>query len=207
MNSNYTAMKILSLVLLTAVSLSACSQNQSQQKKINTSCEGCEAINESPVSFDKLRAIDTLPGFNEPGPKLNVNGVVYKKDGKTPAADVVLYLYQTDQKGIYTPGENAKGWEKRHGYRRAWIKTNKKGEYQFFTLVPASYPGTTNPKHIHVILSEPDGNTYWIDEYTFKTDPYFVAPRAGHKPRGGSGILNPEMKNGILEAKRDIVLE
>ena len=75
-------------------------------QQIGGSCEGCEAVFECPVPFDKLSWIDTLPDFGEPGPKMMISGVIYKADGKTPAKDVVLYIYHTDQEGNYTNKNN-----------------------------------------------------------------------------------------------------
>ena len=68
---------------------------------------------------------DTLPGFEENKPKINITGTIFEKDGKTPADDVILYIYHADRKGIYQSGDNPKGWEKRHGQYRGWLKTNK----------------------------------------------------------------------------------
>ncbi|MEO6541620.1 MAG: hypothetical protein ABIN74_11530 [Ferruginibacter sp.] len=122
-------------------SLNACSQNSAQspsgnqkektKQHIGGRCEGCEAVFESPVPFEKLSWTDTLPDFNEPGPKMMISGVIYHSDGKTPAKDVVLYIYHTDQKGEYTDKDNGKGWERRHGYIRGWMKTNEKGNTGF----------------------------------------------------------------------------
>ena len=113
-------------------------------------CEGCEAIYESPVAFENLTWIDTLPDYFEAGPKLMISGIVYKADGKTPAANVVLYVYHTDQTGHYTQKENKTGWGKRHGYIRGWMKTNLKGEYKFYTLRPAPYP-SRGIRHIFIL--------------------------------------------------------
>src|SRR5690349_18195724 len=65
---------------------------------VGVGCEGCKAIYESPVGFENLDHVDTLPDYVETGPKLLVTGIVYKPGGKIPAANVVLYVYHTDQK-------------------------------------------------------------------------------------------------------------
>jgi len=210
-------MKRLLLCLLVIISIPACSQvnNQSKNTKhVGGNCEGCEAIYEGPVAFDKLTNTATLPDYNEPGPKLEISGTVYQRDGKTPAKDVVLYVYHTDQTGHYTPAPDAKGWAKRHGRIRGWVKTDKNGFYHFYTLKPAPYPGTNIPAHIHITLKEPDKNEYYIDEYLFEGDPFLTKTERGRQEkRGGSGIISLEQKNarlpdgqGMLHGKRDIVL-
>src|ERR1700759_3557778 len=119
-----------------------------QQKKAGGPCEGCEAIYESPVPFDKLKSVVKLPDATWDGKKpLGINGTVYKSDGKTPAPGVVLYLYHTDETGHYPKKGDEKGWAKRHGYIRGWLKTDEKGEYKFVTLRPAPYPGGNEPAH------------------------------------------------------------
>ncbi len=198
-------------------SLSSCSQNNSKpsankpvnQKEIKVGgrCEGCEAIYESPISFDKLNSVDTLPDFNESGPKIEISGIIYQQDGETPAADVVLYIYHTDQAGLYSKKGNETGWGKRHGYIRGWIKTNEHGQYKFYTLVPASYPNSTNPKHIHPVIKEPGKTEYWIDEFLFDDDPLLPdKERNGANPVGGNGVLKTSMKDGMLRATRNIIL-
>jgi len=175
--------------------------------KVGGGCEGCEAIYESPVSFDKLNEVDTLPDFNEPGPKIRISGVIYQRDGKTPAKNVVLYVYHTDQGGRYTKKPGAQGWAQRHGYIRGWVKTNAKGEYVLYTLVPASYPNSNNPKHIHPTIKEPGKTEYWIDEYLFDDDPLLPpSERTKSNAVGGNGVLKTVMKNGMLSATRDIIL-
>jgi protocatechuate 3,4-dioxygenase beta subunit len=180
--------------------------------KVGGRCEGCEAVYESPVSFALLNEVDTLPDFNEPGPKIEISGIIYHRDGKTPAKDVILYVYHTNQKGLYSKKENdpsfrQDGWAKQHGYIRGWIKTDANGFYKFYTLIPASYPNSNNPKHIHPTIKEPGKSEYWIDEFVFDDDHLLPEEeRTRTKPVGGNGVLKTEMKDGILKAKRDIIL-
>ena len=171
-------------------------------------CEGCEALYESPIPFERLSWVDTLPDYNEAGPKLQIEGIVYHKDGKTPARDIVIYIYHTDQSGRYGTKGNETGWGKRHGYIRGWVKTTNEGKYAFYTLRPASYPGNNPPPaHIHSMIKEPDKNEYWIDDFLFDDDPALTkAERGRQRNRGGDGVLIPEFKNGIWSAKRNIIL-
>ncbi len=200
---------IASITTLTGCSQNNATKNQQSKSRIHVggNCEGCEAIFETPVSFEQLNETDTLPDFNDAGPKIEISGIVYKRDGKTPAPGVIIYIYHTDQKGIYSTRGNESGWAKRHGYIRGWVKTDKDGYYRFYTLVPASYPNSNNPKHIHPTIKEPDYNEYWIDEFVFEDDPLLPKEeRTRSKPVGGSGVLKPYMKDGMLRASRNIIL-
>ena len=116
-------------------------------------------------------------------------------------------MYHTDQEGNYATRGGETGWGKRHGYNRGWLKTDDKGFYQIFTLVPASYPNSNNPKHIHPIIKEPGKTEYWIDEFLFADDPLLKpADKNPAQPRGGSGVLTPVKKDGMLRATRNIIL-
>ena len=191
---------------------SGCAQNANKTntkgtRHVGGGCEGCEAILESPIPFARLKSVDTLPDFNEPGPKMEISGIVYQRDGKTPAKDVVLYVYHTDQTGRYTPRPNAKGWEKRNGRIRAWIKTDQRGFYKFYTLKPGHYPNTNIPAHIHIIIKEPDKNEYYIDEYLFQGDSFLTPSEISRQEkRGGSGIISLENKGGMSSGRRNIIL-
>jgi protocatechuate 3,4-dioxygenase, beta subunit len=205
-------MKLLLAIIVILISNFACSQNNSKRSTQNKytnvggSCEGCEAIHESPVPFDSLKNMSWLPDWNDKGTKLAVNGIVYKADGTT-APDVIIYVYHTDQAGKYPTKGDEKGWAKRHGYIRGWMRTNEKGEYKFFTLRPAAYPGREAPEHIHITIKEPDKNEYWIDEYVFDDDPLLTEKeRKNCRDRGGSGILKVKDVGNMLKAERHIYL-
>ena len=98
-------------------------------------------------------------------------GTVYRQDGRTPAKDVIIYIYHTNTKGIYETNGEETGWAKRHGVYRGWVKTNADGRYDFYTFRPASYPNTTIAQHIHMTVKEPDTNPYYIDDILFSNDP------------------------------------
>jgi len=194
------------LSAFTACTQSSASQNHpTSNKKIGGPCEGCEAVYE--YGDQKLTSVDTLPDFFDPGPKLKITGIIYQKDGKTPAKDIILYIYHTDQNGIYPTKGGETGWARRHGYIRGWIKTGADGQYTFYTLRPASYPNGNNPQHIHPVIKEPGKNEYYIDEYLFNDDPYVTdSMRKNQGKRGGSGILTPKKAGNMQIVKRDIIL-
>lgn len=202
---------LLIMVLFLTGCMTACTQPHPKMAHENTRmaggpCEGCDAIDE--YGSKKLTNYDTLPDYHDAGPRMEVSGTIYKKDGKTPAQDVILYIYHTDQQGEYPTKGDETGWARRHGFIRGWIKTGADGAYRFHTLKPAAYPGRQNPAHIHATLKEPGVSAYWIDEYLFDDDPILSDDeRAAQRKRGGSGIIRLIWKaDGTILAHRDIVL-
>ena len=176
-----------------------------QPKLVGGPCQGCEAIFE--YGDLRLSSTDTLPDYAHNNPKLKLTGRVLEKDGKTPARNVIQYIYHTDRKGIYPKKGDEKGWAKRHGYIRGWIKTGKDGRYTFYTFRPGAYPNRGEPEHIHVTVKEPNKNEYYIDDFVFDDDPLLSKnKRAGLRLRGGSGVSKPVMENGMLTVHRDIIL-
>lgn len=181
-------------------------QNEFNPRLVGGPCEGCEAIFE--YGDKELVPIDTLPDFNNAGPKMKLTGTIYQPDGKTPANNVILQIYHTDQNGIYPTKGDENGWGKRQGYSRGWIKTDTVGKYNFFTLKPGTYPTRNAPAHIHPVIFEPNGKYYWIEEYLFEDDPLLSnEDRSNTLPRGGSsGVLSLIKEDGLLVGERDNIL-
>jgi protocatechuate 3,4-dioxygenase, beta subunit len=171
-------------------------------------CAWCGAA-EAPAG--KLHAEAVLAGAEEPGLRLIVTGVVYRPDGRTPAANVLLYAYQTNAEGVYPRRGDEQGNARRHGYLRGWLRTDAAGRYQLTTIRPASYPGSreNTPAHIHITVTPPGGEEDWVDTIVFEDDPLVTSAwRARQQNRGGSGVVRalPDA-GGVLHATRDIVLE
>tara|TARA_R110002073_G_scaffold72537_1_gene177811 strand:+ start:854525 stop:855223 length:699 start_codon:yes stop_codon:yes gene_type:complete len=205
---NLEKMKKAIFLLIILASLTSC---QSQTKKAQSNrhvggpCEGCEAIFE--YGDKKLTSSDTLPDFQQNEPKIKIEGTIYEKDGKTPAPNVILYMYHTNRKGIYEKKGDEKGWGKRHGFIRGWVKTDAHGKYSFYTFRPAAYPNGQEPEHIHLTVKEPNTNEYYIDDILFLDDPKVTdSEKQQLKNRAGSGLVKLASKNGILTARRDIIL-
>lgn len=169
------------------------------------SCEGCEAVFE--WGNKPLKSTDTLPDWNDKGPRLKLMGTIYEPNGKIPAKGVILYVYHTDQTGVYPTRGNETGWGRRHGYIRGWIKTGADGKYAFYTLKPGVYPQRNAPAHVHPLILEPDGKHYYIDEYLFAGDPLIPEKEKDNPaPKGGYGIITLYQEGDLLVGKRDIVL-
>ena len=192
---------LIYILILTTISC----QSQTTSKIVGGPCEGCEAIYEYGNKI--LNVTDTLPGYIENEPKIKITGTIFQKDGKTPADNVILYIYHTNRNGIYEKKGDEKGWAKRHGFIRGWIKTDDSGNYTFYTFRPASYPNGIEPEHIHMTVKEQHKNEYYIDDIMFIDDPKLTnSKKHSSKNRAGSGIVELKVENGILTAIRNVVL-
>lgn len=180
---------------------------QAQEKDIPVGggCDGCELMYTGmPAS---INATDTSSGWLEEGKKILVTGIVYQRDGKTPAKDIIIYYWHTDNNGYYSPITGMSENARRHGHLRGWVKTGADGKYAIYTIYPAPYPNEKNPSHIHTSIKEPGLTEYYIDEFVFDEDPLLTpALRKAHENRGGSGILRLRNKNDLLVAEHNIVL-
>ncbi|GAB3647268.1 hypothetical protein GCM10028791_08910 [Echinicola sediminis] len=202
-------MKTLSLII--AISLLACGNgnhdsHQTDYRLVGGPCEGCEAIFE--YGNRELNSVDTLADFETAEPGLMISGTVYGKGGKKPALDVILYIYHTDQKGVYPTRGDEKGWAKRHGYLRGWVKTDASGQYKFYTQEPQAYPTRSVPQHIHLTVLEPNGRYYYLEDYLFQDDPLLKEGEIKRPhPRGGEGfVVDPVQQGNLSVISRDIEL-
>lgn len=168
-------------------------------------CETCEYMYiGQPAEID---AVDTSAGWLENGQKLVIRGRVLKIDGKTPAAGILLYYWQTDHEGLYSYRSTMPDGVKRHGHIRGWVRTDAEGRYAVYTVRPAPYPNSNIPAHIHMVVKEPGMSEYYIDEYEFDDDKLLTgAERKKRLSRGGTGVLRPELVSGVQVAERNILL-
>ena len=193
------------IILILCMPLSCNAQTIPSDKIVGGPCEGCEAIFE--YGGKKLVAVDTLPLFLENEPKLKITGKVYQKDSTIPAADVIIYIYHTNRKGIYQTRGDEIGWARRHGFIRGWVQTDVGGNYTFYTFRPAAYPSRDEPEHIHITVKEPGKTEYYLDEFVFADDPILTEELKGKLDnRGGSGIMKPTLEDGMLTIYRELIL-
>jgi protocatechuate 3,4-dioxygenase beta subunit len=156
---------------------------------------------------EKINSVDTSSGWTQNGQKLLITGTIYKRDGKTPAPDIVLYYYHTDINGFYPDRDNLDRRVVRHGYIRGWVKSDENGKYSIYTVRPAAYPRSDNPAHIHPAIKEPNLNEYYIDEFAFDDDKLLTgAKRKALESRGGSGILRVFNSGDLQIAEHNIIL-
>jgi protocatechuate 3,4-dioxygenase, beta subunit len=193
----------LSILLIGAMAAISCSaQPKPGDRVVGGGCDGCDLMYENmPAS---LSPESTISNDADSGEAMIIEGTIFKKDGKTPAPGVILYVYHTDAKGYYS---NPKTKGNRHGHLRGWIKTGADGKYKFTTIKPAPYPGDQIPAHVHPLVKEEGMTLYWIDEYLFDSDPLVTDEvKRKEQKRGGNGIIRLTKRDGVWIAKRDIIL-
>lgn len=146
-----------------------------------------------------------VASIGEPGQRLEVTGVVYAADGRTPVAGASVYVYQTDARGYYRP-EDAMGNRDPRLY--ALLRTDAQGRYSFRTIRPGSYPGTRVPQHIHYEVAA-EGHGSRIFEIVFEDDPFVTAQIREDAARPGSSYALRRVERGASGPGRvtqDVVL-
>jgi protocatechuate 3,4-dioxygenase beta subunit len=150
--------------------------------------------------------------IDEPGERgdaLIVSGTIFKRDGRTPAGGVLLYVYHTDANGEYSRG-SGRGTGPRHGKLRGWMLTSSDGKYEFRTVRPAPYPGRSSPAHIHATLTADEFPEHWVADFLFKGDTLIPARVVEESRAEGqfAFILDPvKGSDGVWRTRRDIKLE
>jgi len=106
----------------------------------------------------------------EPGPPLNVSGVVVTGDGK-PIAGASIYAYQTDAEGYYGVKPASDNGNPR---LKIVLRSDANGAWAFDTIRPGSYPSSRAPAHIHFEVSA-QGYAPRFFEIVFEGDPFVTA--------------------------------
>lgn len=143
---------------------------------------------------------------SDKGERIKIYGTIYEADGKTPAPNILIYLYHTDTDGFYGKNQN----EHRHGHFRNWMLTDSKGRYEFTSIKAGQYPQRIDPAHIHITLTGINFREDWSDEIWFEGDDR-INSELIQKRVLGKGGFQPIIKleknsNGILVGKRDMKL-
>lgn len=114
-------------------------------------------------------SVATMAPPDEPGERMVVTGTVYRPDGTTPAAGVIVYAYQTDLTGEYR--------RKLFGAPRlqGWARTDASGRYELRTIRPGAYPSRSTPAHVHFQLWDGGISWQWNQDLLFQDDPLVAA--------------------------------
>ncbi len=198
---------ILYLLLISCNEQTNHKPKNESNKIVGNGCDGCELMY---IGMPKnISSIDTSSGWNEEGQKLIITGTTFQLDGKTPVPNVVIYYWQTDNNGYYSPKAEMDEKAKKHGHIRGWVKTDANGKYTIKTIRPAPYPNDILPAHIHLSIKEPDiENEYYTDEINFDDDKLLIPHLKKYRQenRGGSGITRILLKDSLQIAEHDIIL-
>jgi protocatechuate 3,4-dioxygenase, beta subunit len=141
----------------------------------------------------------------EPGERLDVKGVVYAADGRTPIPGASLYVYQTDARGHYRL-EDAMG--NQNPRLMLLLRSDAAGRYSFRTIRPGSYPGTRVPQHIHYEVAAP-GHATRVFEIVFEQDPLVTAEIRRQAAEPGSVFSIRPIEpgaSGAGQVTQDVVL-
>lgn len=211
---NFLKYLFIGLILTVSACSAQTTQTQNQRsgsteanKIVGGGCDGCELMYAGMPK--EIKSVDYSPGWAENGQKLLVTGIVYRLDGKTPAPNVVIYYWQTDSSGYYSPKAGMDERAKRHGHIRGWVKSDENGKYSIYTIRPAPYPNENIPAHIHTSIKEPNiASEYYIDEFVFDDDKLLIPAQKKNPPenRGGSGTLRVLIKDDLQIAEHNIIL-
>ncbi len=170
---------------------------------------GADLINykkRSPVydySENNLNNMDTIPDFDNKPNKLMISGTIYQYDG-TPAADVILYVYQPDEDGNFEMKRDSN--RKRYVHHSGWIKTDADGKYTLYTFMPGKYKHTKELKQIHRVVKEPGKPEYDLNPFFFNDDPLIPELTLACRSRMINSMLKLEKKGTMYVATRDIKL-
>lgn len=194
------------------IGIMACEGQTTQSLPVNKNqviggaCEGCELMYVGMP--EKIFSIDSTKAWKAGKQPLVITGRVFQIDGRTPAPNVVLYYWHTNDAGLYAPDNQTPAKAKEHGRLRGWVKTDSYGRYTIKTSRPGAYPNDVIPQHIHIAIKEPElPNEYYIDLY-FDDDPLYLQHKKkyGKVDRGGTEILRVVLDGTTEIAEHDIIL-
>lgn len=181
---------------------SACAQVEALDR-----CEWCGAMD---APANGLTSVMVIADDDEPGERIILHGRVLERDGVTPAPNVLVYAYHTDATGVYRREGGETGNARRHGVLRGWLRTDDEGRYEIRTIRPGSYPSRSEPAHIHVTLTPPDGEEHWVASFNFSDDP-LLSEREKRQSRdaGRFGAVMDLVadENDVLVGERDLQLQ
>ena len=208
---NRSLPSFLLLLIILGSGFSGCSQSDPETSSSTgqsslRACEWCGAM-DAPEDLDWQARI---AGAEEPGRPLVLTGTVFETDGTTPAEGVLIYAYHTNSEGIYEKKGDETGNGQRHGHLRSWVRTGKDGRYQFTTIQPAPYPSNGEPAHVHLSLTPPEQEEYYISSTIFQGDPLISEQELQEAEKEGrfSRIIHlEEDEDGILYGNRDLLLK
>ena len=130
----------------------------------------------------------------EPGSRLSINGRVLDPSGKA-VAGASLYVFQTDARGYYAPGNpRAENEARIHGY----LRTDRNGAFSVATIRPGQYPDANLVQHVHFFVNAA-GSPEKVFEVIFTDDPKLTDQirNDAKRPESFYSLCAPQKRNGI----------
>lgn len=192
--------RVIPLVTIVTVFVTACAVSSAQDREFARAYERAQAAKPATVG-----PVSRIAPEGEPGLPLVINGRVYQTDGRTPAAGITVFAYQTDRTGVYdAPGNGPHSWR-----LKGWAVSDAQGRFQFRTIRPASYPNASVPQHVHLHLEGPDLPRRWTTELEFDDDPKMTArAREVSRQAGMFGGVRPVTKrDGVDHVEINLKIE
>jgi protocatechuate 3,4-dioxygenase beta subunit len=147
----------------------------------------------------------TIMPAGEPGEPLVVEGRVFAPDGQHAVAGVVVYAYNTDKEGYYSP-DGKVGHPRLKGY----LKTDADGRFELHTIRPGRYPGMHIPAHVHFNLWGAGYPVQWTEDLRFEGDSYLTDKmKSESEALGKFGTIRPlsRDKEGIYHCEINLRLQ
>lgn len=136
---------------------------------------------------------------NQNGILLEIHGIIYGEDCKTPLKNARIEIWHADDTGEYDNSSNDFDF-------RGVLYSNSNGKYEFSTLVPGRYlnAGTYRPSHIHFKVTA-DGHKDLVTQLYFENDPFIESdPWASNEDAEERIISLQEDSNGNKSGTFDI---
>ena len=134
----------------------------------------------------------TIVTPDEPGLRIVARGLIRSANGK-PLPDVLVYVYQTDDRGWYAadaPHVSGMAGDQRHARLFGYVRTSSDGTFEIHTIRPVGYPQTELWAHIHVEVFR-DDEELLVTELLFEDDPRLTAAAREQSLRHGFMIAPP----------------
>ena len=184
---------LLSLICINITLLSSCQQTNTQIQTINGKLQRGETTISNILSDTSVMHLHSLTAFrevikqnakvekiklntkNEPGTNITVKGLITDRSGNAQAGKLV-YVYQTSSQGWYSDTAAhilMNEGDRRHARLFGYFKTDPNGRFEFTTVKPKGYPGSSLPAHIHIEIALGD-NSNLITELLFDDDPRLI---------------------------------
>jgi catechol 1,2-dioxygenase len=159
-----------------------------------------------PYHVDDAPLRTVLASADEPGTRLFIDGHVYVRDCTGPVAGAVVDVWHATDAGCYSVHQDCPDEDPFNC--RGQMITDSAGTYAFETVLPGWYGsgGTFRPRHLHLIISPPDGAALTTQIY-FAGDPYIDGDPFASDPAAAARIIPLVEDGAALRGVVDINLD